>query len=199
MDRSNHGLISCGTVLNNHGAWAVSHGPINFYTLKIFLLGFMGAGKSYWGKQLAELWQLPYYDLDEVIVEEEEMAISDIFATKGEDYFRERERVVLRELAEEEKFLISCGGGTPCFQENMDFMNAHGITVWINPSVAAMVDRLQRKKYKRPLIQDLDDEDLVDFVEKKMAERLPFYEQAQHIITSDNISLDTFAEKIEHA
>ncbi|RBL89177.1 shikimate kinase [Chitinophaga flava] len=167
--------------------------------MKIFLLGFMGAGKSYWGKQLADHWQLPYYDLDEVIVEAEEMAISDIFATKGEDYFREKESSLLRELSRQDNFLISCGGGTPCFQDNMDFMNEHGITIWINPSLEAMVERLQRKKHKRPLIQDLDDEDLLDFVEKKMAERRPFYEQSMHIISSDNISLDTFTKNIENA
>lgn len=162
--------------------------------MKIYLLGFMGAGKSYWGKQLADHWQLPYYDLDEVIVEAEEMAIADIFATKGEDYFRERESTLLRELSEQESFLISCGGGTPCFQENMDFMNEHGTTIWINPSLETMVERLERKKSKRPLIADLEGEDLVGFVEKKLAERLPFYQQSQHIISSDNISLDTFTQ-----
>ncbi|SEW53659.1 shikimate kinase [Chitinophaga arvensicola] len=162
--------------------------------MKIYLLGFMGAGKSYWGKQLADHWQLPYYDLDEVIVEAEEMAIADIFATKGEDYFREKESELLRELSAQENFLISCGGGTPCFQENMDFMNENGTTIWINPSVEAMAERLQRKKSKRPLIADLEDEDLAGFIEKKMAERLPFYEQSKHIITSDNISLDTFTQ-----
>lgn len=83
--------------------------------MKIYLLGFMGAGKSYWGKQLADHLNLPYYDLDEVIVEAEEMAIADIFASKGEDYFREQEAKLLRDLSEQESFLISCGGGTPCF------------------------------------------------------------------------------------
>lgn len=162
--------------------------------MKIYLLGFMGAGKSYWGKQLADHWQLPYYDLDEVIVEAEEMAIADIFASKGEDYFREKESQLLRELSTQENFLISCGGGTPCFQENMDFMNENGTTIWINPTVEAMAERLQRKKAKRPLIADLEDEDLIGFIEKKMAERLPFYQQSRHIITSDNISLDTFTQ-----
>ncbi|NML40970.1 shikimate kinase [Chitinophaga sp. G-6-1-13] len=167
--------------------------------MKIFLLGFMGAGKSYWGKQLADHWNVPYYDLDEVIVEAEEMAISDIFATKGEDYFREKESMLLRELSRQENFLISCGGGTPCFQDNMDFMNDKGTTIWINPPLETMVERLTRKKHKRPLIQDLDDQDLADFVEKKLAERRPFYEQSRHIISSDNITLDTFTKNIEHA
>jgi shikimate kinase len=167
--------------------------------LKIFLIGFMGAGKSYWGKQLSEHWELPYYDLDEVIVAEEEMAVSDIFATRGEDYFRERESMLLRELARKDRFLIACGGGTPCFQDNMDFMNEHGTTIWLNPSIPVMVERLQRKKLKRPLIQDLPDEDLVAFVEKKLAERRPFYEQSAHIIDTDHISLDTFEKELKHA
>lgn len=167
--------------------------------MKIYLLGFMGAGKSYWGKQLADHWKLHFYDLDEVIVAEEEMAISDIFATKGEDYFREKESRLLREISRKENFLISCGGGTPCFQDNMDFMNEHGTTIWLNPSIKIMVERLQRKKYKRPLIQDIEDEELVSFVEKKLAERQPFYQQSRYIISADNVSLDTFTENIEHA
>ncbi|MDQ0106951.1 shikimate kinase [Chitinophaga terrae (ex Kim and Jung 2007)] len=167
--------------------------------MKIYLLGFMGAGKSYWGKQLADHWGLPFYDLDDVIVETEEMAIADIFATKGEDYFREKESLLLRELSKQDNFLISCGGGTPCFQENMDFMNSNGTTIWINPSLETMADRLKRKKQKRPLIADLEDEDLEGFIEKKLAERLPFYQQSRHIITSDNITLDTFTEKLGHA
>ncbi|MBV7529304.1 shikimate kinase [Chitinophaga sp. sic0106] len=167
--------------------------------MKIFLLGFMGAGKSYWGKQLADVWGLPFYDLDDVIVETEEMAISDIFAAKGEDYFREKESMLLRELSRQDKFLISCGGGTPCFENNMDFMNERGITIWINPSVPTMVERLSRKKAKRPLIQDLDDEELAVFVERKLAERLPFYQQSMHIIASDDISLETFTKNIDHA
>lgn len=159
----------------------------------------MGAGKSYWGKQLSEHWQLPYYDLDEVIMSEEEMPVSDIFATKGEDYFRERESMLLKQLSKQDNFLIACGGGTPCFQDNMDFMNENGTTIWLNPSIPVMVERLQRKKLKRPLIQDLPDEDLVAFVEKKLAERQPFYQQSKHIIDSDHISLDIFEKELKHA
>lgn len=173
---------------------------INCYILKIFLLGFMGAGKSYWGKQLATHWNLPYFDLDEVIAELEDMPVADIFNTKGEDYFRRKEAETLRALAEaHESFLISCGGGTPCFSDTMDFMNNVGITVWLNPSIPLMVERLQRKQYKRPLIQDLGTEELTAFTEKKLAERKPFYEQSQVIISEDEITLDTFDKLISHA
>lgn len=167
--------------------------------MKIFLLGFMGAGKTYWGKQLAEHLQLPFYDLDEVIVEAEEMSVSDIFASKGEDYFREQEGYWLRELAKHPAYVISCGGGAPCFQDNMDFMNENGQTIWLNPDIEVISERLRRKKHKRPLIQDLPDEEITDFVEKKLAARLPFYEQAQITIAeSDDISLDTFTKKISN-
>jgi len=157
----------------------------------------MGAGKSYWGKQLAEHLELPFYDLDDVIVESEEMSISDIFATKGEDYFRQRESFWLRELSEGDNFLISCGGGVPCFQDNMDVMNERGITIWLNPELPVIVDRLKRKKSKRPLIADLPDDELLAFVEKKLAERQPFYQQAQITIEeSDSVTLDTFTKRL---
>jgi len=160
----------------------------------------MGAGKSYWGKQLAIHWNLPYFDLDEVIVEREGMPVADIFNEKGEDYFRKVEGKVLRELAaDNDSFLISCGGGTPCFSDTMDFMNGHGTTIWLNPSVQVMVERLQRKQYKRPLIQDLGTEELMSFTEKKLAERQPFYEQSQIIISEDEITLETFDKLINNA
>ncbi|RFM32754.1 shikimate kinase [Chitinophaga silvisoli] len=165
--------------------------------MKIFLLGFMGAGKSYWGKQLAEHLKLPFYDLDDVIVESEEMSISDIFATKGEDYFRQKESFWLRELSEADNFLISCGGGVPCFQDNMDVMNERGTTIWLNPELPVIVDRLKRKKAKRPLIADLPDDEILAFVEKKLAERQPFYQQAQITIAeTDNVTLDTFTKRL---
>ena len=168
--------------------------------MKIFLLGFMGAGKSYWGKQLAEHLSLPFYDLDDVIVEAEEMSISDIFATKGEDYFRARESFWLRELSDADNFLISCGGGVPCFQDNMDVMNERGVTIWLNPSLPLIVERLKRKKSKRPLIADLPDDEIMGFVEKKLAERQPFYQQAQITIAEDdNITLDTFNKILNNA
>lgn len=157
----------------------------------------MGAGKSYWGKQLAEHLELPFYDLDDVIVESEEMSISDIFATKGEDYFRQKESFWLRELSEGDNFLISCGGGVPCFQDNMDVMNERGTTIWLNPELAVIVDRLKRKKSKRPLIADLPDDEIMAFVEKKLAERQPFYQQAQITIAeTDNVTLDTFTKRL---
>jgi shikimate kinase len=160
----------------------------------------MGAGKTYWGKQLAEHWGLPFFDLDEVIIEREGMSVSDIFAAKGEDAFRQMEKEALRDLvAEQDKFVISCGGGTPCFHENMPFMNEQGTTVWLNPTVEVMVERLKRKREKRPLLKDLSDEELVAFVEKRLTARTPVYEQASIIIENDEVSLEVFDKHLKDA
>src|SRR5690242_7279876 len=167
--------------------------------MKIFLLGFMGAGKSYWGRLLADKMRLPYYDLDEVIVEEEGKTVSEIFGAEGEEFFRGREKEKLQQLARQEAFIISCGGGTPCFFDNMQFMNETGITVWLNPSIPAMIERIARKKHKRPLIKELDGVELKAFVEKKLAEREPFYRESRLIIDTANESVDGFAEKLYHA
>jgi shikimate kinase len=168
--------------------------------LRVFLLGFMGAGKTYWGKQLAEHLQLPFFDLDEVVTEREGMSVSDIFAAKGEDSFRQMEKDTLRELVkEQEKFVISCGGGTPCFHDNIGFMNESGTTIWLNPSVDVMVERLKRKRGKRPLLKDLSDEELLAFVEKKLMVRLPVYQQAQVVIESDDLTLETFEKHLKDA
>lgn len=167
--------------------------------MKIFILGFMGAGKSYWGKLLADALKLPYYDLDEVIAKEEGKSVAAIFASKGEGFFRQKEKEKLRELSAREQFIISCGGGTPCFNDNMNLMNEAGLTVWLNPPVEAMVERLQRKKHKRPLIRDLDDGELRAFVEKKLAERRPFYEQSGLVIDTVDETVDTFVKKLLHA
>ncbi|MCK7553815.1 shikimate kinase [Chitinophaga sedimenti] len=140
------------------------------------------------------------FDLDEVIIEREGMSVSDIFAAKGEDAFRQMEKEALRELvAEQDKFVISCGGGTPCFHENMPFMNEQGITVWLNPTVEVMVERLQRKREKRPLLKDLSDEELVAFVEKRLTARTPVYEQARIIIENDEVSLEVFDKYLKDA
>jgi shikimate kinase len=161
--------------------------------MKIYLLGFMGAGKSFWGKNLAAELKLPYYDLDEVIIAAEEKSVADIFAEKGEAYFRDKEKEALHTLSSEPDFIVSCGGGTPCFFDNMGFMNANGITIWLNPSVEVIHQRLLRKKQKRPLIAQLNDEELVTYIETKLAERKFFYEQSKLIIDSSSGDVSNLA------
>lgn len=164
--------------------------------MKIFLLGYMGSGKSYWGRKLSESLRLPVFDLDAEIEKATGSKIKDIFSEKGEPFFRKLEQKQLWDISKNETFVLSCGGGTPCFFDNMDFMNKTGITVWLNTSIPVMVDRLKRKKEKRPLLNGLSDEQLTDFVTEKLEERRPFYERSQLIIDPVDHNINFITEKI---
>jgi shikimate kinase len=147
---------------------------------RIFILGFMGSGKTYLGRRLASALGFLFIDLDEVIVQQEAQSITQIFDNKGETYFRNAEANTLRQMASVDRVVVSCGGGTPCFHENMSWMNAHGLTLWLNPPLELMRNRLQRKPEKRPLLKGLgsDEEAWDNFIEDKMKGRLPYYRAA---------------------
>lgn len=148
--------------------------------MRVFLIGFMGSGKSYSGKRLAAALGCDFYDLDALIEDREGASVAWIFEEKGETYFRELERQTLHETSNRERAVISCGGGTPCFFDNMDWMNAQGVTVWLDPPAELVLRRLQRKPHKRPLLAGLEtDEQWLAFIAKKMEERRPFYSRAQ--------------------
>src|SRR5574339_546695 len=98
--------------------------------MRIFLIGFMGSGKTHWGKQLAERLKLPFFDLDEVVMQSEKKTVPEIFNTNGEEYFRLKEKEMLERLVDEnESMVVSCGGGTPCFFNNIEFMKKYGTVV----------------------------------------------------------------------
>ena len=156
---------------------------------RLFLLGMMGSGKSFWCKQLAKKLKCGGYDLDYLIETHEEKTIAEIFAENGEAYFRKEEAKILRWFAEKKTFVLATGGGTPCMNENMEWMNNHGITIWINESVDVLVERLKPEKEHRPLIKNLSDDALHTFLTKKIEERKPFYSQAQVILEGKDINL----------
>lgn len=164
--------------------------------MKIFLIGFMGSGKSYWARHLAESLQLPLLDMDEEIEKETGLSIAEIFSQRGEIYFRSLEHEMLKEFIDDDEILLSCGGGLPCFNDNMALMNQSGLTIWLDPPVEVMVERLKRKKYKRPLLKDLNDEQLLEFVNIKLAERTAFYSQAKLIINPLDYSVESLTQKI---
>ena len=149
--------------------------------MKIFLLGFMGSGKSHVGKRLAARAGLAFVDLDHWIEQAQGESIARIFETKGEAAFREIERAALYEMAAKDAILVSCGGGTPCFFDNMAWMNQHGITIYLETPVDILLHRLRPQQAKRPLLQDFNETELQAFIISKLAERAPFYEQAQVI------------------
>lgn len=171
--------------------------------MKTFLVGFMGSGKSYWGAKLAEYLNVPFYDLDEVIVEKEGRSIESIFAEEGEEYFRIVEKNTLYDITERadsaEGFVVSCGGGTPCFFNNIEYMKKHGKVVWINPPIDILWQRLLREKNKRPLLQEISDDDLRHYIQRKLGERKMYYEKADLVINEEAISVELFLETADHA
>ncbi len=165
--------------------------------MKIFLLGMMGTGKSFWTKKLSKKLKSGGYDLDFLIESHEEKTIAEIFAEEGEDYFRKTEAKILRWFGEKKIFVLAVGGGTPCFYENMDWMNSHGITIWIDEPIETLVERLTPEKDHRPLIKDLSDEELGSFLTKKLAERVVFYQRAKYHLQGNAISDAGFAKIIK--
>ncbi len=167
---------------------------------KIFLIGMMGSGKSYWAEKLKKKLKVPAYDLDSLVEMMEEKSIQEIFAEDGEEYFRKAEAKMLRLFAEKKQFIVSCGGGTACYHDNMKWMNKQGITIWIDEPVEIITERLSKEKSHRPLIKDLDDEQLNHFLEKKLEERFSFYEQSAYRLSGDRLTESSFSKILkEHA
>ena len=158
----------------------------------LFLIGFMGCGKSTLGKALGRVTTLQFIDLDKHIEARFHANIRDIFATRGEETFRDIERRMLREVGEFEDVVIACGGGTPCFHDNMDYMNSRGTTVWLDAGIDRTYTRLLAGRYKRPAIARLDDEGVMVFLQRSLRERHPFYSRAGS--TFDSSRLDNRAE-----
>ena len=152
----------------------------------------MGAGKSYWKNWLSKKYALRGYDLDFLIEAMEEQTINEIFETEGEDSFRKKEAAMLRLLKQSKTFVAATGGGTPCFYDNMDWMNHQGITIWIDEPVSVLVQRLQAEKSHSPLISNLSDDELASYLQQKLSERKPFYIQATHHLEGKNISESGF-------
>jgi shikimate kinase len=169
--------------------------------MRIFLIGFMGSGKTHWGKQLSERLGIPFFDLDEVIINQEKRTIADIFTESGEEYFRVKEKEVLENLVDDNlSVIISCGGGTPCFFNNIEFMKKYGLVVWLNTNIDVLGNRLLKQRSHRPVLAGISDEELRAYIIKKMNERRMYYEQADLIIDNENdISVSEFAQIILHA
>lgn len=169
--------------------------------MRIFLIGFMGSGKTHWGKQLAELLKFPFIDLDEKITIKEGKSIAQIFAESGEEFFRSREKEVLEEVIDaNESGVISVGGGTPCFFNNIELMKKRGTVVWLNTHVDLLLERLIREKASRPLLNKIDDDDLRNYIVRKLNERRIYYEQAHLVIDNEcQMSPSKFIQNILHA
>ena len=153
----------------------------------IFLIGYMGCGKSTMGRAVSALTGVPFIDLDNYIEQRFHLTVKEIFAQRGEDGFRDVERRMLQEVADFENVIVACGGGTPCFFNNMEYMNAHGTTVFLNTPIERLHSRLMRGRHKRPLIANKSDEELLIFIKDALAKRMEHYSKAQIEFSSERL------------
>ena len=162
--------------------------------VRIVLLGYMGAGKTTVGHQLAASLGLPFYDLDWYIQMRFHRTVEQLFQERGEEGFREIERNMLHEVAEFENVVISCGGGTPCFFDNMEYLNSNAETVYLKAEPEVLALHLKMGKVVRPLIKGKTDDELLCFIRESLEKQKKYYLQAKHVF---DVSLLDNYDKIE--
>lgn len=156
----------------------------------------MGTGKTHWGKIWAEKLHYLFVDLDDAIEAAEHSTVHDIFEDKGEAYFRRKEAETLRQLSQKENAIIACGGGTPCFFDNMEWMNAHGITVLLSSGAGYILENIKKQVGKRPLLNGMNDDEMFSFIESKLSERMDFYNKAAFIVDAQTAGTDSIDQII---
>ena len=153
--------------------------------IRIFLIGYMGAGKTTLGKAFARAMGLTFVDLDWYIEERFHKTVSQIFTERGEEGFRELEKRMLHEASDFENVVISVGGGTPCFFDNMEYMNQVGETVFLDVDNKVLFRRLKVAKHQRPLLSNKTDEELMTFIQEALEKRLPYYTKAKYVFNGE--------------
>lgn len=166
---------------------------------RIFLIGYMGAGKTTVGKELSRRLGLTFIDLDCYIEGRYHKTVGQLFAERGEDAFRDIERRMLREVAMFEDVLVSTGGGAPCFFDNMEFMNETGNTVYLKVSVDELVNRLEVCKNTRPVLKGRSGGELKAFIEESLEKRNPFYTKASLVFDAEVMMTETDVHTISAA
>ena len=161
---------------------------------RIILIGYMGAGKTTIGKALSKELGITFYDLDWYIESRMRKTVSEIFAERGEEGFRQIEYNMLHEVAEFEDVIISCGGGTPCFFDNMDYLNQQGQVVYLKAEPEVLYKHLLMAKVERPLLKGKSKEELLTFIKEQLEKREPFYTKAHYTL---DVSLMDNYDKIK--
>jgi shikimate kinase len=161
---------------------------------RIIFIGYMGAGKTTVGKALSKELGIPFYDLDWYIQSRMRKTVAQLFAERGEEGFRQVEYNMLHEVAEFENVIISCGGGTPCFFDNIDYMNGQGETVYLKATPEVLYGHLKMGKSVRPLLVGKTENELLTFIEQQLSVREPYYMKAKHVL---DVSLMDDYEKIK--
>ncbi len=167
--------------------------------MRIYLIGFMGCGKSTLGRKMAGLMNLSFLDLDKYIEERYFKTIPLIFEEEGEKGFREKERHALQEVSQFENVIIGTGGGTPCFFDNMELMNKTGVTLYISPDTETLANRILHSKTERPLVAGKSREELILFINEALKKRNPHYTKAKFIFSNRNdLSAEALIEAIKN-
>jgi shikimate kinase len=164
--------------------------------VKIFLIGLMGSGKSFWAKKLSALLHIPAFDLDKEIEKIAGRTVAAIFADEGESYFRQKENEVLKSFEGKPNFLLATGGGAPCFHDNMEWMNENGVTIWIDEPPSVIASRLKKEKSHRPLIAEVADDNLSEFFIRMRGSRAPYYMRAKYHLSGNHITEKDFMKII---
>jgi len=164
--------------------------------MKIFLTGFMGCGKTTLAKKLSARLGYELVDLDHEIEKQAGKSVGEYFALHGESAFRELESQTLKTFPYQQNSIIATGGGTPCYFDNIDWMNLNGLTVYIEMSPIALAKRLENGKAKRPLLKDLDEQGIVDFITQKLEERNPFYRKASLVVNGISLTAESLESLI---
>lgn len=163
--------------------------------MHIFIVGFMGSGKTTVGRKLASRLNRYFIDLDQRIEKDEQMSIEELFEKKGESYFRRLEAQHLRDIRNIADAVVSTGGGAPCHSDNMAFMNETGITLYLKLSPGQLLARLRNSKGKRPLLKNKNEKEMLEYITKKLKEREPEYEKAQYIVEGFDQNIEKVIQK----
>ena len=164
--------------------------------MRIYLTGFMGSGKSTIGRDLSKKMQTEFLDLDDQIEKNYKTSIPLIFEKYDESAFRKLENEVLHQTINSKNVIIATGGGTPCFYDNMDWMNRHGLTVYIKMSPVLLTKRVLNAKKVRPLIRHKSEAEVLDFIKQKLPERELFYNKADIVFWGDKFNLNKLFDEI---
>ncbi|HNP99511.1 MAG TPA: shikimate kinase [Bacteroidia bacterium] len=166
--------------------------------MNIFLIGYMGSGKSKTGEALAKALAFSFLDTDQLIEQQTGKSIRDLFYAPGPEEFRLMEKNLIRKLTEKTNQVISTGGGLPCYFDNMDWMNKNGITVYLEANAGLLFHRLVRNRTGRPLIENISDVDLMDQIQNHLMDRVPIYAQAQIKVNAASLDVKGLTEKIKN-
>ena len=163
---------------------------------KIYLVGYMGAGKTTAARRIANRLGWEVADTDALFEEKYRISVDDFFKKYDEQLYRKLESEILKNTESLDNTVVSTGGGTACYFDNMEWMNRHGLTVFMRISPEAAVDRVIHSRHKRPLASGKSEAELMEYVRWHYASRLPYYEQAQLTVKSENFNIEDLVEKI---